>query len=245
MDNQDDDTIDMDYIRLMHGLFDGPGKGVLILDLDQTIIGDISLICKVYREFMDDLDDFRAYLILSLKLGLLRPGFQKFITEVRKHPVIVVVFTRSINMWAKIVLDCIDDIFKFRFYDYLFPREYCYNTIYEDGIGHQKCINYLLGYLDSKDILYNKNKIVMIDDDILVPETEYLIFVDKYTYIGLPYGYLIYDDRTMRYMVGDIPLNLDNINQDNARVQYYDYLYIYLYDMIRKYTLINIHNLEC
>lgn len=109
---------------------------IIIIDLDGTIIGDISPqimtfdLSKNFKmagyKFSHDLADLRS----KLKNGLVRPFFAEFISSISKTmPVEFFVYTASEKSWAELVIKNIEASHNIRFNRPIFSRQYC---IYSD-----------------------------------------------------------------------------------------------------------------
>lgn len=105
---------------------------IIIIDLDGTIIGDITPQIMTYDlvknfkiagyKFTHDLTDFRS----KLKNGLVRPYFTDFITSLSKNiPVEFFVYTASEKSWAEMVIKNIEISHSIRFNRPIFSRQYC------------------------------------------------------------------------------------------------------------------------
>jgi hypothetical protein len=105
---------------------------IIIIDLDGTIIGDITPQIMTYDlvknfkiagyKFAHDLTDLRS----KLKNGLVRPYFSDFITTISKTiPVEFFVYTASEKSWAELVIKSIEVSHNIRFNRPIFSRQYC------------------------------------------------------------------------------------------------------------------------
>jgi hypothetical protein len=105
---------------------------VIIIDLDGTIIGDISpqiMTFELFKslkssgyKFSYDMSDLRT----KLKSGLVRPYFDSFIKTLSSSlPVEFFVYTASEKNWAEIVIKNIESSYDFKFNRPIFARQYC------------------------------------------------------------------------------------------------------------------------
>lgn len=105
---------------------------IIIIDLDGTIIGDISPqimtfdLVKNFKlagyKFTHDIADLRS----KLKSGLVRPYFSTFMTNLAKSiPVEFFVYTASEKSWAELVIKNIEATHNIKFNRPIFARQYC------------------------------------------------------------------------------------------------------------------------
>ena len=107
---------------------------VVILDLDGTIIGDISPQITSFElaksmkssgaKYSQDTSDFKA----KLKVGLVRPFFDTFIKSLSANhiPVEFFIYTASEKSWAEYVVKNIESTFNIKFNRPVFTRQYCF-----------------------------------------------------------------------------------------------------------------------
>jgi hypothetical protein len=106
---------------------------VFLIDLDGTIIGDISQQIMSYElwkglkissaKYSFDLMEFRE----KLRNGIIRPGFETFIKTMKQHfgNVEFFVYTASEKSWADFVIKQIEHVTDIRFNRPIFSREHC------------------------------------------------------------------------------------------------------------------------
>lgn len=100
---------------------------VVILDLDRTLVGNTTslishwLIMKQYGLQ----DDARSHIIECLKEGVARPYFMEFIKNM-KHEyknVEYFIYTASSDEWAKIIIECFEELYNIHFNRPIFARQ--------------------------------------------------------------------------------------------------------------------------
>lgn len=104
---------------------------IIFLDLDNTIVGDVSPIINewllVKELHPSSMKAFRANVALYLERGLLRPGFQNFMSTIRYNfpncPVYV--YTASETVWANFIIGCIEQLCEHKFNRPIFTRNNC------------------------------------------------------------------------------------------------------------------------
>lgn len=105
---------------------------IIVIDLDGTIIGDITPqimtfdLVKNFKiagyKFTHDIADLRY----KLKLGLVRPYFDTFINSLSKSiPVEFFIYTASEKTWADLVIKNIEATYNIKFNRPIFARQYC------------------------------------------------------------------------------------------------------------------------
>lgn len=109
---------------------------ILVLDIDGTMIGDAIFNVIHYRlmEAITGLDqniaDVNERIDKSLKTGLLRPGFVKFIRwinefEAYKNGLEIFVYTACEEKWAAVIVQNIENVLGFQFNRPIFARKDC------------------------------------------------------------------------------------------------------------------------
>lgn len=106
---------------------------VILIDLDGTIIGDISqqiISFELWKglknscsKYTFDLADFRD----KLKHGMIRPGFDIFLKTIKNHfgNLDVFVYTASEKSWAEFVVKQVETVLGFKFNRPIFSRDNC------------------------------------------------------------------------------------------------------------------------
>lgn len=99
---------------------------VIVLDLDGTIIGDIRYQLQTY-ELLKTVQKPARHLDLAsrLKNGLIRPGFDRFVQEMKNQNIELFVYTASEKTWALQVIGVIEKVYNFRFNRPIFTRNDC------------------------------------------------------------------------------------------------------------------------
>lgn len=129
---------------------------VILIDLDGTIIGDISQQIMAFElwknlkgscsKYLFDVADFRE----KLKHGMIRPGFETFLKTMKHHfgNVDVFVYTASEKSWAEFVIKQIESVVGVKFNRPIFSRDSCvqHDREYKKSISFVKkqvmrCIN--------------------------------------------------------------------------------------------------------
>lgn len=120
---------------------------VVLIDLDGTIIGDISQQILSYElwkglksscaKYSFDLTDFRD----KLKNGLIRPGFESFVKSIKQHlgNVEFFIYTASEKSWAEFVVKQIEITLGIRFNRPIFSRDHCV----QQGREYRKSLSYV------------------------------------------------------------------------------------------------------
>ena len=106
---------------------------VILIDLDGTIIGDISPqimsfeLWKVLKntcpKYTFDLTDFKD----KLGKGIIRPGFETFIKTIKQHfgNVEFFIYTASERSWAEFIIKQVESVIGFKFNRPIFSRDHC------------------------------------------------------------------------------------------------------------------------
>jgi hypothetical protein len=104
---------------------------VLLLDLDGTIVGDVSPHTAEYAIFQDVLRRKfdTSWLVAALRCGLLRPGFARCMQYFSAHfpELEVFVYTASLAQWAAIIIRVIEEETGVCFNRPILSREDCLN----------------------------------------------------------------------------------------------------------------------
>lgn len=156
----------------------------VILDLDKTIIGDLTDISS-YDTLISSFkwnnglfDSFKKiddnYIMNILQNGLLRPGIVEFIKHLYERcKITIVIYTLSERQWATRILNQIIKIIGYEFFILLLCREDC--------IGNsKKSLTHVIHKLNNLNIIIEKQNLIMYDDNYTVKTN--LILVPKYTY---------------------------------------------------------------
>lgn len=120
---------------------------VILIDLDGTIIGDISqqiMSFEIWKglknsceKYIFDLANFRE----TLKNGMIRPGFDTFLKAMINHfgNIDVFIYTASEKTWAEFVIKQIEIVLGIKFNRPIFSREHCVQQERE----YKKSISYV------------------------------------------------------------------------------------------------------
>jgi hypothetical protein len=153
---------------------------LIIIDLDGTIIGDITpqiisfeLVKTLRRSSLKypfDVKDFKQ----KLKSGLLRPHFESFIKGLNSTVpnVEFFVYTASEKIWAEFVIKNIESIIGFKFNRPIFSRNFCVSQDREYRKANQyvmpsisKCLKKKYGKVfDKKDLA--KNMLIIDNNNV-------------------------------------------------------------------------------
>lgn len=170
---------------------------VIIIDLDGTIIGDITPQIMSYElakalktanvKYTFDVSEFKS----KLKNGLVRPYFETFIKSLtnRIPNVEFFVYTASEKSWAEFVIKNIEQAMDIKFNRPIFARNFCINQDRQYKKGLQfifpsllKCLKKKYGVTFSKKDL--ANNILIIDNNNVYQTQEHknLIVCPSYNY---------------------------------------------------------------
>lgn len=170
---------------------------VIIIDLDGTIIGDISPqiashdLAKNLKghpgKYVFDMKQFKS----TLSSGLIRPHFETFLKSLQAHyrNIEFFIYTASEKTWAEFVVKNIENVLGFKFNRPLFTRRECivHEKDYKKGlcIVRKSIINslkkkYGITY-DKKDIASN---ILLIDNNNVYQgqDSKHLLLCPSYNY---------------------------------------------------------------
>lgn len=148
---------------------------VIVLDLDGTIIGDIRYQLQAYDLLKTIQKPARQLDISSrLKNGLVRPGFDKFVQDMKTYNVELFVYTASEKTWALQIVGLIEKLYSFKFNRPIFTRNECTNIQGENVLKKNlKCIKpMIIKSLKKKHPNINlNNRLMMIDNsNVFYPE---------------------------------------------------------------------------
>ena len=112
---------------------------VLILDIDGTLIGDISpqvMLYDIVKEMKKNKGNVtfdNNDLIYKLKNGVFRPNFKEFIDTLNGHfaSLELFIFTASQKQWANFLIKVIEKAYNIRFNRPIFTRDDCTNINHE------------------------------------------------------------------------------------------------------------------
>lgn len=107
-----------------------PTAVAVLLDLDGTIIGDVSAaVCEfeiLSTHCPDKVKLFKTFLLAQLKsTGIIRPGFASFMRAMRKRDIDVFIYTASESKWATFLIALIEQAVGVSFARPLFTRTQC------------------------------------------------------------------------------------------------------------------------
>ena len=166
---------------------------VILLDIDGTLIGDITPQILIYeilgklRQFTKcpyNLKDLQS----RLNEGIIRPYFKSFFKELSDYGVEIFIYTASEKKWAEFIVKQIEASVGIKFNRPLFTRNNCQYTggEYMKKIGFVKpmvikTLNRKYNTRFSPDL---RNRIIAIDNRrVYFPEDEkYLVLCDTYNY---------------------------------------------------------------
>jgi hypothetical protein len=162
---------------------DAMSRPLAILDMDLTIIGDISLFLEINAYYINTFGKWfftKEQFIKMLAKGVLRPGFKQFIQEISQKAIIAV-YTLSNRLWADFVVDCIEEHIGFKFATIILARE--------DTANMKKSVKLVLEALNKKGIDIDTSTVGILDDNPKYyleynKSNEYKFFIAK------PYNYL-------------------------------------------------------
>ena len=155
----------------------------VILDLDKTIIGDLTDVSSYDTlingfkwknglfETFKKIDD--TFIMDKLKNSLLRPGIIEFIDHLYTNcGITIVIYTLSEREWALRIINQIIKIIGYKFFSLVLCRENCILT--------NKSLMHVIRKLNDIDIKIELVNIIMYDDNPTVKTN--LILVPKYNY---------------------------------------------------------------
>lgn len=120
----------MRHIRSVRKYDDSPAALCILLDMDGTMIGNISpAVCEydIIRTLEPKkLNVLRKELVSRLKYGPVRPHLEAFCKRVAAHGVHLFVYTASEDQWAKFLIPCIEKAIGFTFHRPYFTRSNCH-----------------------------------------------------------------------------------------------------------------------
>jgi len=167
---------------------------VILIDLDGTIIGDISQQIMSFElwkgvknscsKYTFDLVDFRE----KLKYGMIRPGFDTFLRAAKTHfgNIDIFIYTASEKSWAEFIIKQIETVIGFKFNRPIFSRDHCVqqNREYKKSISYIKkqmirCINKKYG-----SQVTNVQSLLIIDNNDVYGSNEqkHLLLCPSYNY---------------------------------------------------------------
>lgn len=217
---------------------------IFLLDLDQTLIGDIGpqhteyyLIKDINKELKKVNKKQIRYnsklLNEELEKYIIRPKLNKFIKNVKQYDNIeLFIYTASGHQWANFLIPHIEKIIKFKFNRPILTNK---NLVYTDKKTYKKSINNIkpIVFKSLKKKYYLKNKdslkyISLIDNtkNILI-ENRYLINCVHFDYRHqINYLRMIPDNLLKKYyIIIEKTLNLDHsTNLYEFYSRYYDHL---------------------
>lgn len=166
---------------------------VILLDLDGTIIGNISpQVCEYELISMycpSKLKQFKLNLQTQFHQGLLRPSFTSFLDALKYkfENVEFFVYTASESKWAHLVIGCIENLYGIKLNRPIFNRNHCLQTESSLKKSPRSLLPQIrkalkMKYSDEK--LRGLNKILMIDNlNVLMnSEDEHLILCPTYEF---------------------------------------------------------------
>ncbi len=170
---------------------------VIIIDLDGTIIGDITPQIMSYElakalktanvRYTFDQTDFRV----KLKHGLIRPYFETFVKALKTHfaNVEFFVYTASEKTWAEFVIKNIEQVTGIKFNRPIFSRNNCVNQDRQYTKGLQfvyphilKCLKKKYGVMFSKKDLVSNVLLIDNNDVYQSHENKHLIVCPSYNF---------------------------------------------------------------
>jgi hypothetical protein len=175
-------------------------KPVFILDIDETIIGDIkfqlneyNIINAIYRHQKSIMLEYKKNLIFDLKNGLLRPTFQIFINFCKNNNISVFLYSAGSLEWINFLIPIIEKLISFKFEKPYFTRNNMINALVRIGnVRHQILMKSIKNIkLKIYKILKKKyilpididNRIIMIDNRIdNIINNKYIIKCPSYSY---------------------------------------------------------------
>lgn len=173
---------------------------ILILDLDGTIIGDISYIGILYN--LNKLlkkqniknNEINKYIsnLYNEKSSLVRPYFCDFINHIKKQipSILIYIYTASEKVWANTEMKIIEKNCNIKFERPIFTREYCIikNNVCSKSLSkifpiikkkHKERVD-----IDNIFIIDNNNVYIDIKNNISIcPHYNFLYFIDIWHFV--------------------------------------------------------------
>ena len=151
----------------------------VILDLDNTLIGDISPLSKqnhVLKKYLNKTIT-EDEIFIELEKGLLRPYVKEFIIELMKHNIYIVIYTMSEKEWAHKVIRAMSRIIGMNFTTMILTREDCTKEGY-------KSIKYAVNKLQIYGYGATFENTLMIEDtnNIVDSNNNNALLVAKYVF---------------------------------------------------------------
>lgn len=150
---------------------------IIVLDLDGTIIGDITYeVCE--WELLKQLDptrirQFRSTLLSHLQTGMIRPHFADFITKLKSinDDVHFYIYTASDDAWAQYIINAVETTTGIKFNRPIFSRKHC--SVANGTKSIYKTLASISPFIHRK--LKNKYKFIKTPKALL----KYIIMVDN------------------------------------------------------------------
>ena len=151
----------------------------VILDLDNTLIGDIGPLSKqnyILKKYLNKTIT-EDEIFIELGKGLLRPYVKEFIIELMKHNVYIVIYTMSEKEWAHKVIRAISRVIGMDFATMILTRDDCSKEGY-------KSIGYAVNKLQVHGYAATFENTLMIEDtnNIIDSNNNNAFLVSKYIY---------------------------------------------------------------
>ncbi len=174
---------------------------VILLDIDGTLIGDITPQVILY-ELSNKLKGIIRFQNINKNIqeklinGVVRPQFKHFFTDLSSYGVEFFIYTASEKKWAEYIVKQIETVYNIKFNRPLFTRNNCeiINKEYKKNIAKvkpaiYKCLKKKYTSLKIEDL---KNKIMAIDNNKVynIYESKHLLHCSTYNYF-LPENIMI------------------------------------------------------
>lgn len=161
---------------------------LVVLDLDMTIIGDISVLSlldsihfNIYNKILLNQEKFNN----CFSKGLLRPKFKELVEFLLEKKYKIVIYTHSTKKWAIRVCEAIQNYIGINFISALFARDDCILPFFEEK--STKSLDHIVKKLQKMNHNVSLNKTIMFDDNNVLcgRERKHLKIIPKYGYIDL------------------------------------------------------------
>lgn len=188
---------------------------VVLIDLDGTIIGDISpQVCEweiLLRFAPTRLKAYKDNLRTQLKQGLMRPDLTNFMDAIKvKYPhTEFFIYTASETRWANVIIPCIENEYGIRFNRPIFNRAHCINVEYNVKKSPLSIVPQITKVLRSKYEVLDKsiaNSLLMIDNyNVLVKNEDHILLQCPTYEYTIHYDVLrLIDEETLRENYAEI-----------------------------------------
>lgn len=183
---------------------------IIFIDIDGTLVGDVlphiaewEIVNTLYK---NKIGQFKINLINQLENGLLRPHFSTFIDTLKSNNVKyeIYIYTASEQVWANVLIQCIEKVIGLKFNRPLFTRKHCIIERNSYAKSLEKVCSIIFPKMKSK---YNfKNTSEVVSKSVLIDNNKTLITNEEKLYLCPTYTYKHVFDVT-KYIPNDVIYN--------------------------------------